>query len=215
MFGIDFFLKGLLVGIFVSAPMGPVGVLCVQRTVSKGRIKGFFSGLGAATADTFYAFLAAFGISFVSNFLTENQKLFQIIGVSVLLFIGVRMILKNPIKEFRENHKNKHVIKKRHLVKDYIAVFFLTISNPLTILFFGAAFTMFGLLTMAESPTDSYLLVMGIFTGACLWWFFLTTMVARFKKRFNLRSMFVINRVSGIIILILTLSAIIKFFFLK
>jgi threonine/homoserine/homoserine lactone efflux protein len=143
MFNLEFFLKGLLVGIIVSAPMGPIGVLCVQKTVNKGQLLGFFSGLGAATADTFYAILAVFGVTFLTNFLAKNQLFLQVVGITVLLILGFRMIFNNPIKQYRYNRASS---KKTSAIKDYLSVFFLTISNPLTIIFFGAAFAMLGLL---------------------------------------------------------------------
>jgi len=209
---IEFYLKGLLVGLLVSAPMGPIGVLCVQKTVNKGRFLGFFSGMGAATADTFYAFLAAFGVTFITNFIAKNQMFLQLVGVVVLLFMGFRMIFNNPIKQYRYYRTSS---KKKSAIKDYISVFFITISNPLTIIFFGAAFTMFGLLTAADSQKNNLFLVAGIFSGATSWWFFLTSIVNIFRKRFRLRSMFMMNRISGIIIIILTIGAVIKFFFLN
>jgi len=206
---IEFFLKGLLVGIIVSAPMGPIGVLCVQKTVNKGHFLGFLSGLGAATADTFYAVLAAFGVTFITNFLTKNQILFQVVGIMVLLFLGFRMIFNNPVKQYRYHRTSG---KKRGALKDYISVFFLTISNPLTIIFFGAAFTMMGLLTDSEGQRANLMLVAGIFAGASLWWFLLTYVVNIFRKRFRLRNIFMLNRISGIIIITLSIAAIIKFF---
>jgi threonine/homoserine/homoserine lactone efflux protein len=210
MYNLEFFLKGLLVGIIVSAPMGPIGVLCLQKTVNKGPVLGFLSGLGAATADTFYAILAAFGVGFITNFLTKNQLLFQVVGVLVLLFLGLRMIFKNPIKQYRYNRSSS---KKTGAIKDYISVFFLTLSNPLTIIFFGAAFTMLGLLSNDVSEKNNLLLVAGIFSGASLWWFVLTYVVNIFRKKFRLRNIFMLNRISGIIIIVLSISAIIKFFF--
>ena len=132
---IEILLKGLIVGLVVSAPMGPIGVLCVQKTINKGRFQGFVSGLGAATADTSYAVLAAFGVTFITDFLTEHHLFFQIAGVSILLFLGFRMLLKNPIQQYRYYRSPK----RSGLIGDYISVFFLTASNPLTIIFFGAA----------------------------------------------------------------------------
>ena len=208
---IEFFLKGLLVGIIVSAPMGPIGVLCVQKTVNKGRAIGFLSGLGAATADTVYAVLAAFGVTFITNFLSKNQELFQVIGIMVLIFLGFRMIFNNPVKQYRYHRTSS---KKMSAVRDYISVFFLTISNPLTIIFFGAAFTMLGLLTQIEGQRNNLLLVAGIFAGASLWWFALTYIVNIFRKRFRLRNIFILNRASGVIIVFLSILAVIKFFFL-
>ncbi|MDA3892930.1 MAG: LysE family transporter [Salinivirgaceae bacterium] len=211
MYTLEFFLKGLLVGIIVSAPMGPIGVLCVQKTVNKGLALGFLSGLGAATADTFYAVLAAFGVTFITNFLSKNQMAFQVIGILVLLFLGFRMIFNNPIKQYRYYRSSS---KKRGAIRDYISVFFLTISNPLTIIFFGAAFTMLGLLSDSDSVRHNLFLVAGIFSGASLWWFILTYVVNIFRKRFRLRNIFMLNRISGIIIIVLSISAVIKFFFL-
>jgi threonine/homoserine/homoserine lactone efflux protein len=106
--------------------------VCVQKTVNKGRFLGFFSGLGAATADTLYAVLAAFGVTFITNFLTQNRMVFQIIGIAVLLFMGFRMLFNNPIKQYRYYRTSTN---KPNAIADYISVFFLTISNPLTIIF--------------------------------------------------------------------------------
>jgi len=210
MYNLEFFLKGLLVGIIVSAPMGPIGVLLVQKTVNKGRLLGFVSGLGAATADTFYAILAAFGVTFITNFLTKNQLVFQVLGVMVLLFLGFRMIFNNPIKQYRYYRSSS---KKKGALKDYFSVFFLTISNPLTIIFFGAAFTMLGLLGNNNAERNNLFLVAGIFSGASLWWFILTYIVNIFRKRFRLRNIFMLNRISGFIIILLSITAIIKFLF--
>jgi threonine/homoserine/homoserine lactone efflux protein len=210
MFNLEFFLKGLLVGIIVSAPMGPIGVLCVQKTVNKGQLLGFFSGLGAATADTFYAILAVFGVTFLTNFLAKNQLFLQVVGITVLLILGFRMIFNNPIKQYRYNRASS---KKTSAIKDYLSVFFLTISNPLTIIFFGAAFAMLGLLSDNLSQRNNLLLVAGIFSGASLWWLLLTYVVNIFRKKFRLRNIFMLNRVSGIIIIVLSIAAIIKFFF--
>ncbi|MBI9065823.1 MAG: LysE family transporter [Salinivirgaceae bacterium] len=212
MYSLEFFLKGLLIGLIVSAPMGPIGVLCVQKTVNKGHAIGFLSGLGAATADALYAFLAAFGVTFITNFLSKNQTAFQIFGIAVLLFLGFKMIFNNPIKQYRYHRTSS---KKKSALTDYISVFFLTISNPLTIIFFGAAFTMLGLLTHVEGDNNKYLLIAGVFSGASFWWFILTYFVNIFRKKFRLRSIFLLNRVSGVIIIILSIAAIIKFFVLS
>lgn len=190
--------------------MGPIGVLCVQKTVNKGKFIGFFSGMGAATADTFYAILATFGVTYITDFLSKNQLAFQIIGIAVLLFLGFRMIFNNPIKQYRYYRSGT---KKKNFFKDYISVFFLTISNPLTIIFFGAAFTMLGLFTTATTIVNAnYILVFGIFIGASSWWFFLTSLVDKFRKRFRLRNILVMNRLSGIIIVVLSFIAVFKFF---
>lgn len=206
---IEFLVKGLLIGILVSAPMGPIGVLCVQKTVNKGRIIGMLSGLGAATADTLYAWLTAFGVSFITSFLSNNQQVFQIVGIAVLIFMGFRMIYKNPIKQYRYYRTTS---KKRNAFKDYISVFFITISNPLTIIFFGAAFAMMDILTTSDGLDGKYLLVTGVFIGATFWWFLLTSFVNMFRRRFRLRNIFILNRVSGMLIIVLSIVAVLKFF---
>lgn len=211
MHNIEFFLKGLLVGILVSVPMGPIGVLCVQKTVNKGKVLGFLSGLGAATADTLYASLAAFGVSFMTSFLSKNQLTMQIVGIVVLLYLGFRMVFSNPKKQFRYNQTST---SKRSFIKDYFSVFLITISNPLTIIFFGAAFTMLNLLTTTNETNSNIFLVGGVFLGASFWWFLLTSFVDLFRKRFRLRNIFMLNRVSGIIIIGLSLLAVVKFFVL-
>ena len=207
---IEIFLKGLIVGLIVSAPMGPIGVLCVQKTINKGRFQGFMSGLGAATADTSYAVLAAFGVTFITDFLTEHQLFFQIAGVATLLYLGFKMLLKNPIGEYRYYRSPK----RSGLIGDYISVFFLTASNPLTIIFFGAAFSMLNLMSDGNSFNDGMPLVSGILCGAVLWWFTLTYVVDIFRKHFRLRSIVWLNRISGIIIIVLSIAAGIKFFVL-
>jgi arginine exporter protein ArgO len=120
------------------------------------------------------------------------------------------MIFNNPIKQYRYNRASS---KKTSAIKDYLSVFFLTISNPLTIIFFGAAFAMLGLLSDNLSQRNNLLLVAGIFSGASLWWLLLTYVVNIFRKKFRLRNIFMLNRVSGIIIIVLSIVAIIKFFF--
>lgn len=207
MLSIEFFLKGILVGLLVSAPMGPIGVLCVQKTLNKGRFLGFFSGLGAATADTTYAILAAFGISYITSFLEEYRIMMQIIGIVVLIFLGIKMLVRTQEKQFRYYRSGSH---KSNAITDFISVFFLTISNPLTIIFFGAAFSMLGLLS--DKVGGNLSLVSGIFSGAVMWWFALTYSVDAFRKKFSLRSILMLNRISGALIIILSIALAIKFF---
>ncbi len=201
----------MLVGLIVSAPMGPIGVLCVQKTINKGRFQGFISGLGAATADTTYAVLATFGVTFITDFLSRNQLLFQIAGVVVLLFLGFKMLLKNPIQEYRYYRTPR----RTGILGDYISVFFLTVSNPLTIIFFGVAFSMLGLMGDESTLSNGITLVWSIFAGAVIWWFTLTYVIDIFRKHFRLRSIVWLNRISGIAIIVLSLAMAVKFFLLN
>ena len=211
MYNIEIFLKGLLVGLLVSAPMGPIGVLCVQKTINKGRFMGFFSGLGAATADTTYAVLAAFGVTYITNFMNQNRLVFQIVGIAILLFLGFRMLMKNPINQYRYYRTGA---KRTNAISDYVSVFFLTVSNPLTIVFFGAAFSRLGLMSEEATFYNGLSLVWGVFTGAVIWWFTLTYLVDIFRKHFRLRGILWLNRISGIVIIVLSVALGIKFFFL-
>lgn len=208
---VEIILKGMLVGLIVSAPMGPIGVLCVQKTINKGRFQGFISGLGAATADTTYAVLATFGVTFITDFLSRNQLLFQIAGVVVLLFLGFKMLLKNPIQEYRYYRTPR----RTGILGDYISVFFLTVSNPLTIIFFGVAFSMLGLMGDESTLSNGITLVWSIFAGAVIWWFTLTYVIDIFRKHFRLRSIVWLNRISGIAIIVLSLAMAVKFFLLR
>ncbi len=208
---IEIILKGLLVGLIVSAPMGPIGVLCVQKTINKGRLQGFISGLGAATADTSYAVLAVFGVNFITDFMNSNRFLFQIAGVVVLLFLGFKMLIKNPIQEYRYYRTPR----RTGIIGDYISVFLLTVSNPLTIIFFGVAFSMLNLMTDESTMQNSVTLVWSIFAGAVLWWFTLTYVIDIFRKHFRLRSIVWLNRISGIAIIVGTLVLAVKFFIIS
>lgn len=209
MYNVEIFLKGLLVGLIVSAPMGPIGVLCVQKTINKGRFLGFLSGLGAATADTAYAILAAFGVTYITNFMDQNRLIFQIVGVAILLFLGAKMLLKNPISQYRYYRASP---RKTGAITDYISIFLLTVSNPLTIVFFGAAFSMLGLMSEESTLDNGLSLVWGVFAGAVSWWFILTYVVDIFRRHFRLRGILWLNRISGIAIIVLSIALGIKFF---
>ncbi|RLD64186.1 MAG: lysine transporter LysE [Bacteroidetes bacterium] len=205
---IIYLIKGIIVGIAVSAPMGPIGVLCVQKTVNKGKALGFYSGLGAATADTFYAIITAFGLTYITNFLLRHQLYFEVIGISVLLVLGLKMFFSNPVKQFKANKRQK---RKRGVFSDYISTFFLTISNPLTIIFYGTAYAALGLIGDTDEGS-SYFLIAGIFSGATLWWYVLTTVVNLYRHKFKLKIIWNINRISGIAIITLSCFAIIQLF---
>ena len=205
---IIYLIKGIIVGIAVSAPMGPIGVLCVQKTVNKGKALGFYSGLGAATADTFYAIITAFGLTYITNFLLRHQLYFEVIGISVLLVLGLKMFFSNPVKQFKANKRPK---RKRGVFSDYISTFFLTISNPLTIIFYGTAYAALGLIGDTDEGS-SYFLIAGIFSGATLWWYVLTTVVNLYRHKFKLKIIWNINRISGIAIITLSCFAIIQLF---
>ena len=190
--GIELFWKGIIIGLMVSIPLGPIGVLCVQRTINKGRRSGFISGLGAAAADTIFALVAGLGITFIIRFIKEQHFYFQLIGGIIIILLGIQIFYSNPVKQIRLQRMNK-----LRLSQDFISVFFLTISNPMAIFFFIA---MFAGINLAAGPLSIVRLIMmvgGVFAGASVWWFVLSWFVNYWRDRFRLRRIWWMNSLDG------------------
>lgn len=187
------FLRGMLIGFSVAAPVGPIGLLCVRRTLAEGRISGFLSGLGAATADAVYGSIAGFGLVYISNLLIRMQLWFELAGGVFLCFLGI-MIFSNKVKEIDNNRG------RRNLFVSYISTFFLTIANPVTILSFGAIFVGMGIINTRADYFTAMLLVLGVFFGSALWWMILSGGVGIFRSRVKLIQLQWINRLFGAII---------------
>jgi threonine/homoserine/homoserine lactone efflux protein len=188
-----FLFRGLLIGFAIAAPVGPIGLLCIQRTLQDGRKYGFASGLGAASADTVYGFIAAFGLTFISTFLVEQQRWLSLIGGLFLLFLGVRTFLASPAE-------NVVSAEKGSLANAYFSTFLLTLTNPVTILSFVAIFAGLGLSANSGDYGSATLLVVGVFLGSAAWWLLLSGIVSLFRNRFNARVMVWVNRGAGVII---------------
>jgi threonine/homoserine/homoserine lactone efflux protein len=193
-------IKGILIGFLVSIPLGPIGVLVIQRTVNKSRIAGFLSGMGAAISDTLYAIIAGFSLTFVIDFIRQYEVYLQAIGALVLLGLGIHIFFKNPATDLRRNklRGNTHF-------KDIISSFLVTFSNPLSVFVFLAVFTSSGVAVSLEHPYHSFFLILGIFTGAVIWWFSLSGIVSLFRHKINLRILWWINKSAGAIIVIFVL----------
>ncbi len=197
-------LKGLLVGLGVSIPLGPIGVLCMQRTLSKGRLSGFISGMGAAVADTLFSALAILGLAFVLLLFENNKILFLIAGGAIIVFIGVRIYFSNPIKQIRQNKRGK-----KRLFEDFISVFMLTLSNPGAIFLILASFALVRLELDRESGYANIAVAIGgVFIGASLWWFTLSSVISHYRRRFRIRQLWVVNRVAGTLIALLGILSI-------
>lgn len=201
------FLQGMVIGVLVSIPMGPIGVLCVQRTLQNGRQSGLISGFGAATADSFFAAIAGFGLSIIANFFAANQFYIMLIGAVVLLYFGFKLFFTNTIKQARKQQR----IKQNNFFTDFISVFFLTLSNPVTIIFFGVVFA--GLGIVKSNPDLLFILIAGIFAGAVSWWLILSSLVNMFRKYFRLRILFYINKFAGVLIIAFGLMAMFNAFY--
>jgi len=203
----EFLIKGIIVGFLASIPLGPVGVLCIQRTINKGRFSGLISGMGAATVDAFFALVAALGVTYIINFIEEQQFFIQLIGGSVLVFLGAKIFNTNPIKQIR-----RHRRKKNKLIEDYLSVLFLTMSNPLAVFLFVAAFAGIGMVTSKDSSLKSSLIISGVFLGAMLWWGVLTFLIDLFRKKFRLKQLWWINKIAGVIIIVFGVAAMLSVF---
>ncbi len=198
------FIKGIIVGLLASIPLGPIGVICIQRTINKGKLSGFLSGMGAASADTIFAAIAGFSLTFIISFIEERQVVFQAIGGIIVFALGVKIFYTNPIKQLR-----RHKRKKNSLLEDYLSVLLVTITNPLAVFLFIALFASLGVVTEGTNFLLSLVATSGVFIGAILWWYTLTSLVDIFRSRFRLKQLWWINKISGAAIFIIGAVAII------
>ena len=181
-----------MAGMAIAAPVGPINVLCASRTLSKGRISGLLSGLGAATADAFYGAIAAFSITLVIDFLHREEFWIRVVGGILLVIIGVMYVRKPP-------QALKHEDPGESAHSDYASTLLLTLTNPTTVLSYLAVLTALG---MADQRPWwlSFLLVAGIFCGSMLWWIILVLVVNRLRDRFTDRTVAWMNRIAGLAI---------------
>lgn len=192
------------VGIILSAPMGPIGIMVIQRTMEKGRKSGLFTGVGAAVSDLVYCLLAGLGLSFVTDFITDNQELFQIGGSIVLIVFAIFMILRSPVKGVK--HDDAIKVNFTH---DAVTGFVFTLSNPLIIFLIFPLFARFG---FPSADYQFYHIIIGylfIVVGALLWWFAITYLVDKLRSKFNINSMWLINKIMGGIIMLLAVYGLI------
>lgn len=193
------FLRGLVIGFSIAAPVGPIGVLCIRRTLSEGRLIGLLTGLGAATADAMYGLVAGFGLTVVSNFLVGSKSWLSILGGLFLCYLGIKTLIARPDGKQAE-------LKTVSLTTAYFSTLFLTLTNPATILFFVAIFSGLGLAESAANYFSAATLVCGVFTGSASWWLILSFAASLFKERLS-NKMIWVNRASGVTILIFGLLA--------
>ena len=199
------FIKAILIGLGASIPLGPLGIMCIQRTINKGRWSGFAVGLGSSIVDVFYAAIALFSISFISDFLDRNRDWVMLIGGVIIIAIGVQIAMKNPIRDIR---KPKETPKGPTLWQDVLRGFLMTISNPGAIVLMLGLFAFVGLdLGDGYTAYAVWAVLAGIMLGGLSWWFALSSGISMFRKKFQLRQMLIINRVSGIVIALLGLAS--------
>jgi threonine/homoserine/homoserine lactone efflux protein len=188
-----FAIKGFAIGFAIAAPVGPIGVLCIRRSLAEGRWIGLVTGLGAATADAAYGAIAAFGLTAMSGFLVAQRAWLGFIGGLFLGYLGIRTFMSKPADETAQ-------AREGGMFAAYVSTLFLTLTNPMTILSFAAVFASIGL---AASPdySSAGLMVAGVFAGSALWWLLLSNGVALLRSRMTPRWMQAVNLISGCIIL--------------
>jgi len=173
-----FFSQGLLIGFAIAAPVGPIGVLTIHRTLAEGRLSGLVSGLGAATADALYGCVAGFGLTAISSLLVEHRVGLRWVGGLFLCYLGVRTLLGTP-------GENPAIASGRGLAGAYGSTFLLTLTNPMTILAFAAVFAGLGMAETAPSVLTALALVAGVFTGSALWWLLLSFGISLLQRYFT------------------------------
>jgi threonine/homoserine/homoserine lactone efflux protein len=191
---LSFLFKGIILGFSIAAPVGPIGILCIHRTLRFGRFSGLFSGLGAAAADGIYAMIAAFGLTFISNILMTGQFWFRLVGGVFLLYLGQKTFFAKVSDRTKE-------VSNTTLFNDFASAFFMTITNPMTILSFLAVFAGLGLPNINSTYLEAASLVFGVFLGSAVWWLILSEGVTCFRKKVSEKVMQWINHLAGIIII--------------
>ena len=193
--------KGVVTGLAVSIPLGPLGILCIQRTVNKNWKSGIFSGIGIAMADTVYAFVAGFSLSIIVDFIRTYELYFKLVGFFVLLLLGIYIFRSNPTKQIQD-YKRKG---SSHL-QDFLTTFLVTLSNPLSVFVFVAIFTGYSIVLQFSQPLEALLMIGGIFMGGSLWWFIITGLANLFRHKFTINTLYWANRIIGLGVIVVAVA---------
>ena len=199
----SFFVRGLLIGVSIAAVVGPLCMLCIQRTVGRGFLYGLISGLGIATADAVYSCIAAFGLTVITAFLVSQQDWVRLIGGLFLIYLGLKTLLSKPAERAA-------LAKSSGFFGAYASTFLLTLTNPQTILSFAAIFAGIGVGGGKDSALSATLVVCGVFLGSTLWWCFLTGGINLLRGRFTSMWLLWVNRISGAMLLVFGLLALLS-----
>lgn len=190
---LKFFSTGMTIGFFIAAPVGPIGLLCIRRTINEGMTAGLITGLGVATADAIYGIIAGFGLTFIAQILISYQSLFRLMGGLFLCYLAVKIFLEKPAKSSDQP-------SKKGLINNYISTFFLTITNPITILAFTGIFAGLGIVNNRPNYLNATILVSGVFSGSLLWWVLLSGSISLFRNKINPLTLNLINKISAMVI---------------
>lgn len=191
--------RGIATGALISAPMGPIGMLIIQRTLSKGRWTGMFTGIGAAISDLIYCLLAGLGLSFVTEFIEKQQIWLQLGGAIVLALFALYLFRKNPTRSLRSVKAGGGTT----FWADLATGFLFTFSNPLILFFIIGLFARFCLILPDFTPLHYVVVYISILGGALGWWWFVTWLVNKLRRRFNVRALWWVNRIIAIILFVM------------
>ena len=203
---INTFITGMIIGVLVSAPTGPLGILCIQRTLHKGRLNGIVTGLGATTSDLVYAVLVGFSMNFVIDFVEQYRFVIQIVGSIILFFFGYKIFTKETEKSIDDE---KIGTTNRNLLSTYTSAFGLCFSNPIIIFLFIALFARFNFFSSKSDVYQVLLALSSIFVGALSWWVTLTMIVGSLRKKFKKRGLRILNFITGGVLIVLSIAGIV------
>ena len=190
---VSLFVQGIIIGLTLAVPVGPLSLICIQRTVKEGRLHGIFSGIGVATADSFYAAVTFLGLTVISGFIITHQNLFRFLAGFVLILIGIRVFLSVPSAITAKTEHETYL-------KDYLSMVALAIANPLTLVFFLVILPGYGLVIHGTSSLSAAEFVAGVFFGSTVWWVVLCGSIGSVRSRISVANLGLINRVSGLLI---------------
>ena len=200
---IEDLIKGIIVGLGASIPLGPIGVLCIQRTLSKGKWSGFATGMGASISDIIFSAIALLGLSFVNDFLTTYREWVMVFGGAVVTGFGVKIFITNPINQIKRVKEGNH-----QYIQDFASSFLMTITNP------GAIFLIIGMFAFIGIDTGEYEFglviapaLMGVFIGTLGWWFALSTIINMFRNKFRLKQLLITNWIAGVIVMAIGITS--------
>lgn len=203
------FLKGLILGLGVSAPPGPNAMLMINRTLRKGHFSGFMTGMGVATADTLFAIIAGLGFSYIIAFVNEESFYIKLIAGVVVAAIGLKLFLSNPVADIRGRVRETLISTP---VQDYFSVFMLALTNPFSIFIFIALFPGMNISFSGPGLMAPMLIIFGVFTGASAWWFMFSWAVNRYSRSMRLRSIVTLTRVSAAVVITIGLIVLVTLF---
>ncbi len=199
-------LIGIVIGLFTSVPVGPLGILTIQRTLNRGRWHGVITGLGASTSDLIYAAIVGFSMSFITDFIDAHQFWIQIAGSVIVVFFGVHVFLSNPSAQLSSVKKSS----RSDYISDYFSAFGLCFSNPLIIFIFIGLFAQFNFFESGQTWYENVVGMLSILIGAFSWWLTLTLIVSKLRSRFNVRGLWILNKITGAILVLFGVIVCIK-----